>query len=625
MLKISGGWFVDTNGRRVMLRGVNLSGSSKVPFTPGGATFRREGFFDHRAVSFVGRPFPLAEADENFRRLRRWGLTFLRYLITWEAVEHTGPGVYDEEYLDYLRQVVLKAGEHGMVVFIDPHQDVWSRFSGGDGAPGWTLEAAGFDLPNLNETGAAIVHAVHRDPFPRMVWSTNRDKLASATMFTLFFAGSDFAPQTLIGGEPAQEVLQRHYLEAVRQAALRLCDLPHVLGYDTLNEPSSGYIGWKNLHSPGSSLRLGESPTPFQSMLLGEGIPQRVGLWKVGRFSLRRSGTRLVNSRGLRAWQPGRSCVWRENGVWDFDSQGKPHLLRPEHFSEVRGRPVDFTEDYFKPFAVRFAQTIRSVHPQAAIFLEPAIDHAPPYWEENDPTGIVFAPHWYDGLVLVNKHFSPFLAYDTTNRRIVFAPPAIRRSFSRQLAHLKAQDRQLLGGTPLVLGEFGIPFDMDEKAAFKTGDFHRQVDALERSFQAVEANLFNCTLWNYTPDNTNARGDLWNDEDLSIFSRDQQENAQDLDSGGRALQAVVRPYPRRTAGDPLSLSFASRTHVFTFRFRHDPAVTAPTEIFLPNFHYAAGCRVEVSDGSYQHYPGEQTLLYQHSFDQEEHTIVIMPG
>ncbi len=159
-MQTSSQWFLDPVGRRMLLRGVNLGGASKVPVEPNGATHLREGFFNHREVSFVGRPFPLAEADEHFRRLRHWGLTTLRLLTTWEAIEHAGPGIYDKEYLDYLTAVVNKAGEHGLRVFIDPHQDVWSRFSGGDGAPGWTLESVGFNLENLHDTGAAFVHAM---------------------------------------------------------------------------------------------------------------------------------------------------------------------------------------------------------------------------------------------------------------------------------------------------------------------------------------------------------------------------------------------------------------------------------------------------------------------------------
>lgn len=158
--------FIDSLGRVLMLRGVNLSGSSKVPFTPDGSTYRSEGFFDHRHVSFVGRPFPLEEADEHYRRLKSWGFNTLRFLITWEAVEHAAPGIYDPEYLEYLRKVVSKAGEWGFKVFIDPHQDVWSRFTGGDGAPGWTLEAAGLDMTKFKETGAAIVHQTHGALFP---------------------------------------------------------------------------------------------------------------------------------------------------------------------------------------------------------------------------------------------------------------------------------------------------------------------------------------------------------------------------------------------------------------------------------------------------------------------------
>lgn len=112
---------------------------------------------------------------------------------------------------------------------------------------------------------------------------------AAATMFTLFFGGNDLAPRTQVDGEPVQEYLQRHYIGAMKQVAGRLKDLPNVVGYDTLNEPSNGYIGCADLNSnAGGLLRLGDSPTPLQGMWLGGGIPQDVEVW-----DLRVSGASL--------------------------------------------------------------------------------------------------------------------------------------------------------------------------------------------------------------------------------------------------------------------------------------------------------------------------------------------
>ena len=123
MIKPKGMDFLDQQGRKVLLRGVNLGGSSKTPYKPNLPSHIQDGFFDHRNVSFTGRPFPLAEADRHYARLRSWGFNCLRFLTTWEAIEHEGPGIYDEEYLDYLYQVVAKAGEYGFYVFIDPHRE----------------------------------------------------------------------------------------------------------------------------------------------------------------------------------------------------------------------------------------------------------------------------------------------------------------------------------------------------------------------------------------------------------------------------------------------------------------------------------------------------------------------
>ena len=621
MIRVDGPWFKDEFGRFLILRGVNLGGSSKVPFRPDGSTHSRDSFYDHRNVSFVGRPFPLHEADEHFARLRAWGLTFLRMLVTWEAIEHAGPGLYDEEYLDYLQRIVQKAAEYGLQLFLDPHQDVWSRLSGGDGAPGWTFEAVGLDMTRFTETGAAIVHAIHGDPFPRMIWPTNYSKLAAATMFTLFFGGNDFAPLTKVGGEPAQEFLQRHYTNAMVQVALRLKDLPNVVGYDTMNEPSPGFIGWADLNS-GGALRLGECPTPFQAMLLGAGFPQEVGLWDMALTGPRLRGRRVLNPAGLRVWREGYDCLWRENGVWDLAPDGKPRLLRADHFSQVAGRRVDFVEQYLRPFLRRYIGELRSVHPQATIFLEGIPGEAFPSWGPADPPNVVSAAHWYDGLTLFTKSFSPYLTVDFHTRKLVLGPWRVNRSFVQQLARIKAEALQKMGAIPTLIGEVGIPFDMKGKISYRTGDFPLQERALDASLKALEANLLSYTLWNYTADNDNVHGDQWNGEVLSIFSPDQRSDPTDINSGGRALRSLLRPCARAVAGEPLRMSFDSKRSVFTLEFRHDPSIQAPTEIFVPGYHYGQGLQVLVTDGEYQLDLDQQELVYRHSTERSLHQIIL---
>jgi hypothetical protein len=624
-MHIDGPWFKDDLGRTLILRGANLGGSTKVPYKPDGATYIRAGFFDHRHVSFVGRPFPLDEADEHLARLRAWGMTFLRFLITWEAVEHAGPGEYDQDYLDYICAVIRKAGDYGINVFIDPHQDVWSRWTGGDGAPGWTLEAVGMDLTRLAETGAAIVHAVHGDPLPRMIWPTNYDKLGAATMFTLFFGGNDFAPRTKIDGVPVQEYLQGHYIDAIKQVALRLKDLPNVVGYDSLNEPSGGWIGVEDLAvAPGGLLRAGPMPTPFQAMALGSGYPQQVEVWQTDMTGIRQLEPTLLNPGGVSLWKEGSECIWKQTGVWT-DEGGRPRLLRPDHFAAVGGRKDDFADAYLKPFIKRFIAEIRAVDPRAILFLESVPHGGHPHWGPDDPPSAVNAAHWYDDVTLLTKHFNPEMTVNFSTGEAVTGRQAVRQSFVEQLGALKRVTADQMGNIPTLVGEFGIPFDLDDKAAYRTGDFSPLVQALDAYYSAMDANLLNCTIWNYTADNTNARGDKWNDEDLSVFSRDQQANPSDINSGGRGLAAVVRPYARKVAGEPLRMQFDLPTRTFELEFRHDPAVGTPTEIFVPESQYPTGYVVELSDGAYQVDRRALTLTVHHTSAQATHSVRIRPA
>jgi hypothetical protein len=579
--------------------------------------------FSHRDVSFVGRPFPVDEADEHLGRLAAWGFRFLRLVVTWEAIEHAGPGLYDEAYIDYLCAIIEWARVHGISVYIDPHQDVWSRFTGGDGAPGWTLEAVGLDLRTLHTTGAAFVHQLHDGPLPGLIWPTNYTKLGAATMFTLFFGGDDFAPRLRVDGEPVQHFLQHHYIEALCHLARRVGKLPNVVGYGSMNEPAPGFIGLPLDEIPAGMLKHGPSPTPFQSMLLGAGYPQEIEVWEVSRSRVGLVGKQLMNIEGARAWLPNRDDVWRLHGVYTDDGE-LPRILRPDYFTHRGGQPVEFERDYLKPFCRRMLRALHQVDPDALFFFEgpPAPFGKPPPFaaQDDDFPGLVHAPHWYDGLTLFTKHYNRELTLDVTTMMPVLGEAEVRAAFAKQLGRLRAALPQF----PTLVGEFGLNYDLDGGLSYESGDFSDQIHALDGYYSGLEANLLSSTQWNYTADNSNARGDGWNGEDLSIWSRDQQTDPKDIHSGGRALSAIVRPYASATAGEPLQMYYDRGSRTFSYRFRHDPSIAAPTEIFIPDYPYPQGVVIEVSDGTYELSPLPGILRYRPGDSTAEHQIVIRP-
>jgi hypothetical protein len=150
---------------------------------------------------------------------------------------------------------------------------------------------------------------------------------------------------------------------------------------------------------------------------------------------------------------------------------------------------------------------------------------------------------------------------------------------------------------------------MHEKQAFATGDFSAQVRSMDRCMRALEDNLLSFTLWNYTSDNTNERGDRWNDEDLSIFSEDQRKNPGDINSGGRALEAVVRPCPIAVTGIPTKCQFNLTSKEFVFEFEGDPQSQKPSTFYLPKYQYPNGADIELSDGSVIVNDAEQLVSY----------------
>ena len=104
------------------------------------------------------------------------------------------------------------------------------QFTGGSGAPGWTLALACLDYRHFKHNDAAIVHntwtdSTNKREFPKMIWPTNYTKYACATMFTLFFGGRTFAPKCLVDGVNIQDYLQSHFINAIAYLASHVRDL----------------------------------------------------------------------------------------------------------------------------------------------------------------------------------------------------------------------------------------------------------------------------------------------------------------------------------------------------------------------------------------------------------------
>ncbi|CAE6459562.1 unnamed protein product [Rhizoctonia solani] len=570
----------DSYGRVCLLRGANVSGGSKIPINHNPATFPH----DHRSVTFVGRPFSLEEAPQHFARLRRWGLTFIRFNVTWEAIEHEGPGKYDTEYLDYLQKLLSLLPEFGIVAFVSLHQDVWSRYSGGSGAPAWTLEVAGFDLGTIGgECGAAYLGGVQGNgvEVDRGRWPTGYQKLAASTMATLFWAGSTFAPKLRVKSRSSEEsvniqdFLQDHFLDAFDQ---------------------------------------------------------------------------LVRAVGVKAWRsdgPAQGkCIWEMHGVWGWDIKKREPVPLREHYFERHpdtGAEIEWHEDFFYPFIKRWASRVHELTNNSKMLFLEAIpnEFCPKSWTpENQPHKMVFAPHWYDLNALFSKEFGSMSVNVQGLSRGMFILRALywghsgaRENYTLQIRNIVENARKSLSSSrPVIIGECGIPMDMNHGEGFKVESYKWHLRMMDALMASLERNFVGFTLWNYNPLNDDAHGDSWNGENFSWFSQSRADphlssstalvqSNKALDTGARLLPVLVRPYPAKVAGYPVEFVYEPFDGSFTFIYRvpnSGPTTSMrarETEIFLPAELASNRKLVIESDGSnleWSYDPERQTLFVVHS-------------
>lgn len=414
----------------------------------------------------------------------------------------------------------------------------WSRFCGGSGAPMWTLYLAGLEPQSFLATEAAIVHNTYSDPanFPKMIWSTNYQRLACATMFTLFFAGKDFAPKCIVDGVNVQDYLQSHFFCAIKHLAHRMKEAGDILndvvfGWESMNEPNKGLIAYDDISviPREQNLKKGTCPTVWQTMLTGSGRNCEVDTFEMGRLGPYKTGTKLIEPKGEMAWLPADyddsryqwkrdpgwrlgECIWAQHGVWDPNTDT---LLKKDYFAKhpKTGEKLSyesFTNTWFMDFYRDYRDMVRTHHPEALMLCQPAVLELPPSIKgtEDDDPNMIYAPHYYDGITLMTKSWNRAWNVDvlgilrgrylTPAFGIKLGETAIRNCLRDQLAAIKKEGLDFMGKHPCVLTEFGIPFDMADKAAYSNGDYTDQSAAMDANHFAVEGSgMEGYSLWTY--------------------------------------------------------------------------------------------------------------------------------
>jgi endoglycosylceramidase len=181
--------FRDSDGRKVFLRGINVASNAKLP------------------------PFIPFHDPMWWDLLASWGYNAVRLTIFWEAVEPS-QGEFDQGYLRHVEEMVDEASKRGIYLLLDMHQDQYSRYLKGDGAPAWAL--------------------------PKSVDPGFNSGIAGRFWFTAYFFSGDV--RRSFSNFFMSDHLKDHYCSSWKEVVKRVSDNPFILGYDIMNEPFGGSI-----------------------------------------------------------------------------------------------------------------------------------------------------------------------------------------------------------------------------------------------------------------------------------------------------------------------------------------------------------------------------------------------
>jgi len=216
-LCVQDGVFRDQNGNVVILRGINLAGTSKTPpFLPLPAAFAPPPNSNHetRDFDFLGNSdlSPIA-------RMPGLGFNVIRLIFVWEAYEPV-EGQRNPAYIAMLRAIISRAWQYHIYTVVDFHQDAFARTLAqgcGEGFPRWTI--------------------------PRTIGPLDTPDNSVACADWMMIAAKDSRVHAAFSALYHSD-LRRKYLQVANDLVSQLCGEPGVIGFDPLNEPFSDPTGW---------------------------------------------------------------------------------------------------------------------------------------------------------------------------------------------------------------------------------------------------------------------------------------------------------------------------------------------------------------------------------------------
>lgn len=332
-ISVQGERFIDAQGRHVLLHGISLINKNK------------------------GEGYLLDAGQELFAALRDWGFNVIRLGVIWDGLEPQ-PGVFDEGYLRGIDQRIAWAGHHGLHVFLDMHQDLYSVLYS-DGAPEWATLTDG--APHIDLGG---------------VWSDAYFTSPAVQAALDNFWANAPAPDG-VG-------LQDHYARVWQKLAQRYADNPTVIGYDVMNEPFPG------------ALAVQAQATMFAK------------------------GAELIAALGIPLGDPETAGESPDSPVealaeqW-LTAEGRSAILQLLRDMDIYTPIIDATEPLYAEFErtalmamyQRVARAIRQVDREHALILETTMGSNMGVYSHIEPVSLagkrdpaqVYAPHGYDLVV----------------------------------------------------------------------------------------------------------------------------------------------------------------------------------------------------------------------------------